>query len=44
MQKNPKLLVRIAEKLDPEKVHIDANGRFDEIERDGFQFPEDTGD
>ncbi len=43
VQKNPKLLVRIAEKLDPEKVHIDAYGRFDEIERDGFQFPEDSG-
>ncbi len=42
LQKNPKLLVRIANKLDPEKVQIDAYGRMDEQERDGFEFPEDS--
>lgn len=39
LQKNPKLLVRIAEKLDPEKVQIEAFGRIDKDEREGFEFP-----
>lgn len=41
VQKNPELLVRIARKLDSEKVHIDAYGRFDKLEQDGFEFPDD---
>lgn len=39
IQKNPKLLVRIAEKLSPEKVQIDAYGRVDPDELEGFKFP-----
>lgn len=42
VQKNPKLLVRIAEKLDPTKVQIDAYGKIDALEQDGFEFPKDT--
>lgn len=42
MQKNPKLLVRIAEKLDPAKVQIDAYGRIDPDELEGFSFPKDS--
>lgn len=39
VQKNPKLLVKIAGKLDPTKVQIDAYGRVDEDELEGFRFP-----
>lgn len=42
LQKNPKLLVRIAKKLNPEEVRIDAYGRIDKQEQDGFEFPEDV--
>lgn len=41
-QKNPQLLVRIAEKLDPQVAQIDAYGRIDEVEQDGFEFPENS--
>lgn len=41
-QKNPQLLVRIANGLDAEKVQIDAYGRIDEVEQDGFEFPKDS--
>lgn len=38
--KNPELVVRIAQKLDPEKYQLDIFGRFDENYQD-FHFPED---
>lgn len=37
--KNPELVVRIAQKLDPEKYQLDVFGRFDEDYTD-FHFPE----
>jgi len=41
VQKNPRLLVRIARKLNPENVLIDAYGRIDPIESENFAFPKD---
>lgn len=41
-QKNPELLVRIAKKLDANKVQIDAFGRIDRDELEGFKFPDDV--
>lgn len=39
--KNPELVVRIAQKLDPKKYQLDVFGRFDENYQD-FRFPEDV--